>query len=220
MNFKDLCSTLAREGGVAGGAPISTVASPRGEVARLVSWIRSANADIHAEYSDWKFLWRSYSFDTEAGEPNYTLPDDWQYPDSDKVRVNGMACAQVIQYELWDGIEDSATDQPYMLILMPDQTLKLYPTPDKAYTITLPYYRTPQQLAVDSDVPLIPEQFHDVIWLRALMKYAFYEAAGEVLERVQAEYPVRMRALESHQLPNRDRYQMAQDPDPIVVRPE
>ena len=221
MNFKDLVSTLAREAGVSGGGSISTVSSPTGETARLVGWIRQAHVDIQKEWFDWKFLWQSFGIVTEAGKADYNAPLEWNWWDKDKAFLDGNPMRRaIVEYELWDGYDNEASGKPSRIILMPDGSLKMLPTPDGVYNLSIPYYRKPQVLVNDTDIPLIPEQFHDVIWMRALMDYAFYEAAPEVLERVQAQYPARFGALESHQLPNRDRHHLAQDADPLVVRPE
>lgn len=221
MNFKELVSTLAREGGVSGGGSISTVASPTGETARLVGWIRQANIDICKLWFDWKFLWQDFGIATEAGKADYAAPLEWHWWDRDKAYLDGQPMKQaVIEYELWDGYSDQSTGKPNRIILMPDGGLKLLPTPDGIYNLSMPFYKKPQVLANDTDIPIIPEQFHDVIWMRALLKYAYYEAAPEVLERVGTEYPDLLGQLESHQLPNRYRNQLAQDDDPIVVRPE
>ncbi len=220
MTFKSLCNDLTREAGISGGATIATVASPTGETARVVNWIRRADLDIQGLYFDWKFLWRSHSLTTQAGTATYTGPEDAHYWDRDKTVVAGNKGIEIVEYELWEGFDDGATGQPWLIILMPDGGLKLYPTPDDAYTVEIPYYRTPVAMVEDTDSSVIPEPFQDLIWMRAILKYAFYEAAPEVMERVRTEYPERLRALESHQLPGRHRYMLAQDPGPLVVIPE
>lgn len=220
MNFKDLCNTLAREVGIGGGTGLATVVNQTGELARVVGWTQQAYADVQGMYFDWKFLWTDYALDTEADQAVYASPDTWQFWDEDKARIDGVPGLTFTEYELWDGYDEGATGKPYLVIRYPDGTIHLYPAPDRVYTLSLPYYRSPHTLAADTDVPLIPAQFHDVIWKRALVKYGFYEAAPEVIQRVEAELPARISALETHQLPGRYRYGLAQDPQPLVVVPE
>lgn len=220
MNFKELTSALAREAGVSGGGTISTVSSPTGETARLVNWIRQANMDIQRRYFDWKFLWQPFSLTTEAGKSTYDAPLEWHWWDRDKIQIDGEPFGGLEEYELWNGLERTDQGAPNQVIIMPDGSLKILPVPDKAYTLSMPYYRKPQKLAVDTDIPLIPEEFHDLIWMWALVKYAHYEAAPEVIERVQTEYPAMLQSLESHQLPNRYRYALSQDANPLTVVPE
>lgn len=221
MNFKDLVSTLAREAGVSGGGSISTVDAAAGETARLVGWVRQAHVDIQRLWFDWKFLWQDFGLVTEAGKADYNAPLEWHWWDRDKAAIEGRSLrGSLVEYELWDGQTDDEPGTPSRVVIMPDGGLKLLPTPDGVYNLSLPFYRKPQVLTRDNDIPILPEAFHDAIWMRALLKYAFYESAPEVLQRVQAEYTDLIEALESHQLPNRHRYQLAQDADPIVVVPE
>lgn len=48
--------------------------------------------------------------------------------------------------------------------------IKLYPTPDQVYTITLRYLKTPTELSADADVPQIPEEFQEILVLGALKR--------------------------------------------------
>lgn len=221
MNFKELVSTLAREAGVSGGGAISSVASPTGETARLVGWVKLAYADIQRLWLDWRFLWTDYGINTEAGTADYPAPLEWHWWDRDKAQLDGTPMAGAfIDYELWDGYSgEQDEDKPNRIVLMPDGSLKLIPTPDDVYSLSVPYYRRPHTLALDTDIPILPEAFHDLIWMRALLKYAYYESAPEVLERVGTEYPELLAQLERHQLPNHYRHGLAQDADPITVRP-
>lgn len=219
MNFKQLCQTLGREAGVSGAANLPTTDDQTGEVGRVVEWIRSAYTDLQSLFSDWRFLWASTTLTAVAGQSEYDGPADLGILDRDKVRLDGRPI-QVIDYELWDFVGTPHEAQPYQVVLMPNKKLRLHPTPDKAYTLTLDYYKAHQTLSADTDVPILPEQFHDLIWMQALLKYAYYESAPEVAERVSREMPRRLAAMESSELPGRRRYQLGQDPNPLVVVPE
>lgn len=66
------------------------------------------------------------------------------------------------------------------------QTIKLFPAPDKAYTLTLRYYKKPTLLSADSDVPSVPSQFQELLVVgaayRVLQVKDQYDQAG-ILER-------------------------------------
>lgn len=220
MNYKALCSALTREVGIGGGREVLTVNGQSGEIARVVNWIAQANVDLQSLYFDWKFLWKAHTFNTVPGTAIQDKPSNYHHYDRDKAQIGNVRHVEVVEYESWEGYDDGATGQPHTIVILPDGNVQLYPKPDKAYTVTLPYYRTPQILASDNDIPLIPETYHDLIWMRAVIKYGYYEAAPEMLQRVQAEYPQRLAALEANQLPGRHRYGLAQDPDPLVVVPQ
>jgi hypothetical protein len=43
------------------------------------------------------------------------------------------------------------------------QTIRLFPVPAGAYTLTLKYYKKPTELSADADVPEIPSQFGELL---------------------------------------------------------
>jgi hypothetical protein len=55
-----------------------------------------------------------------------------------------------------------------------------WPTPDAAYTVRGVYRRAPQRLVADGDVPEMPEEFHDLIWLGALGKLTLFDEAAAI----------------------------------------
>jgi len=65
--------------------------------------------------------------------------------------------------------------------------IRLYPRPDRVYTIALDYYTTPPDLVNDVDVPLFDSTFHDVLVWGALSDMAFRErdfAAYQMADRM------------------------------------
>lgn len=44
-----------------------------------------------------------------------------------------------------------------------DETIKVYPVPNEAYTLNLRYYKKPTELSSDSDVPEIPSEFQEIL---------------------------------------------------------
>lgn len=218
MNFLTLCRTAAREGGVSGALSIPSVDGQTGSNARIVGWVQSAYGDIQRQYTDWKFLWAQGSITTVPGQSDYALPADLGQIDRQRVH-RGDVSLTVDEHELINPLP-TASGTPHRAILLPNGKLRLHPTPNAAETVTFDYYRKPHELTTGTDEPLFPPEFHDTVWMRALVKYGFYESAPEVIERVSAELGELMKALETSQLPNRYRYGLAQDDKPIVVVPE
>lgn len=67
-------------------------------------------------------------------------------------------------------------------------TINLFPTPDRAYAITLRYYKTPTELVNTTDVPEIPSEWQELLVLGALWRCHQlndnYDMAGIVQGRV------------------------------------
>lgn len=78
-------------------------------------------------------------------------------------------------------------------------TIRVYPAPDQAYTVTLRYYKRPAELDDDADVPDIPQEFRELLVVGAAsrvmqVKDNFDKAAiydnkyTELLQKMTARY--------------------------------
>jgi hypothetical protein len=79
------------------------------------------------------------------------------------------------------------------------QTIKVFPKPNQAYTVTLRYYKRPTLLSADSDVPSVPSEFEEILVLgaayRVLQVKDNYDQAGilqnkydELLQKLVMRY--------------------------------
>lgn len=222
--FLELCQDLARECGMPATMP-STTTGQTGEALRFVEWIQRANLDIQGMYSNWKFLWTEHSFSTVSGTRDYTssapsgqtTPSDLGEWDRKRFYI-GTDPLTCYEYEEWD-VEQTASGKPWAVIVMPNNDLRLYPNPDAVYSITADYYKTPQSLSGNSDTGTIPAKFHDLIVYFAITKYAYFEAAREVLEYANAELGKRWPALTASQLPGQH-MQHNSSTSNLVITPE
>jgi hypothetical protein len=72
---------------------------------------------------------------------------DAMYPDADDTTVNP---ANIPSY--WYAYEN---------------TIKVFPVPSDAFTVTLNYYKKPVELTADGDIPLVPSEFQELLVLGA-----------------------------------------------------
>jgi hypothetical protein len=203
MNFLALCQNLALRGGMGGGAGPTSVAGQVGENARIVEWVKRAWLDIQSEHVDWRFLWAQHTGTIYAGDTEVVAPDDWAYWDTGHLVVGDQRITTIQPYEEYIPTDGGGQGHPASFVQMPNGNLKLIPVSDAEYTYTLDYYTVPQELVNNNDAPLCPAQFHDVIVLWALQKYAHFESAPEVISNVSAELGARLTALRASQLPHR-----------------
>lgn len=79
------------------------------------------------------------------------------------------------------------------------QTIKVFPEPNLAYTVTLRYYKRPTLLASDSDIPSLPSEFEEMLVVgaayRVLQVKDNYDQAGilenkyrELLDKLVMKY--------------------------------
>lgn len=65
-----------------------------------------------------------------------------------------------------DGLNPDADDQPRGIpeaAYKYGTTIRVFPAPDLAYTVTLRYYKKPTLLSADADVPSLPSEFEEIL---------------------------------------------------------
>lgn len=218
MNLLALTNQLRVECGVSGPS-LSTVQNQTSttENSRLTAWVKQAWIDIQTSKEDWLFLRENFQFNTTALTWSYSstaagLSDfgNWKR-DSFRCSTVGQNYAdeQLLNYMDWTtyrnlyqyGNMRSTYARPVVVSIQPSKDLAFGSIPDAAYTIVGEYYTQPVGLSADTDSPAIPDRFHMMIVYRAMMYYAGYESAPEVLERGTSEYARLYSRLEIDQLP-------------------
>lgn len=68
------------------------------------------------------------------------------------------------------------------------ETIKLFPVPNKAYTLTLRYYKKPTLLSADASVPDIPSQFQELLVLGAAYRVQQVKDNYDIAAILQNKY--------------------------------
>ena len=223
MTFLELCQRVASRAGIATNAP-TTVEGQTGILGKLVTWVVEADTYIQTMYHDWKFLFKEGSQPVTTGSAEVLKPTDYAHADittfvlddgTDKVELQYMEYRDFKQL-----IKLSTTEgTPTCITLKPNGNFQLYPTPEIDYTLTFDYYRTPVELSANSDESLIPERFHRLIVLQAVIYYAEDQEADNLTNYVVPQYDELMSRLRSDQLPGSDMHWTAQN-EVLQVIPE
>lgn len=202
MNLLALVKELWRESGTGGKEPV-TVIGQSGESERLVQWIRQADLEIQQRHSDWNYLWAQGTMDTVASQHVYSAPVSASIFDERSFIVDGEAPLDVVPYlEVRGQVRPSGTGQPSRVVLLPNGSFRFDPTPDAVYTITFDYWSVPTRMVVaDTSESVIPAEFRQAIVGKALMHYAEYENAPEIMQKGQRMYADWFPALEAKELP-------------------
>lgn len=214
MNYLELCRELISECGYSGN--ITTVASQSGQLGRIVRWIRNADIELQRESNYWSFMDRDFDFQTTAGKREYTLADltalgvtnvgTW---DRDRMLVTDAygrssklhwSDARLFHHRY--AAASIANRRPMFFSVLAEGGLALGPTPDAVYTISGWYRLNPVALAADSDVPLVPEPFHDAIVWKALSMYGLHEEAEIFIVRGEGKYREALHKMKLRYLPD------------------
>ena len=210
MNFLELCQRLRTESGKSGTGAVSE---------KLQDWIKSAYQDIQSMYANWRFLQSSFSFDTTASKQNYTPTDvglsdfaSWQLNRPNSMTIypkTNSSNEMYLNYIPWDiyrenyliGACRTSTGIPWLITTQPDKSLTLWPIPDDVYTVNGEYFKVPDVMSADTDVPIFPVRFHMAIVWRALIFYGANEGAIDLYSHGQNEFNSILRELQKDQLP-------------------
>lgn len=206
MNYLALVQALWRESGAGAHKP-STVEDQAGESERLVYWIRQADEFVQELHADWNFLWGQETFTTTSGQSVYTPGVSVSLFDRDAWFVEGEPAPCIEYIDIKDQVRDDTSGQPYQVVLLPDGTIRLDGDPDDAYSVQYDYWAPVQTMQISSTAEsVIPVEYRQVIVGKALMLYAEYENAPEILQKGATMYQHWLMRLESKQLPGKRYY--------------
>jgi hypothetical protein len=197
----ELCNGVIREAGISG--EITSVLSQQGEKKRVVEWVKRACTLVEGKWFNWNYLHEFHTFDTVASVRDYPAPVGHGFWDTSTIRIpaNGTNLAY-LRYDKKKLDPAAATlGEPYAITVLPNQTLRLFSTPDAVYGMSIEYWRSPTVLTNNSDEPSIPLQFRDIIVYKALEFYAKYESADEILLQARDDFNMRMKQLEAREMP-------------------
>ena len=209
MTYLELCQTVRQEVGISGTGP-STVLNQEGQLKVIVDFVAEADYQIQSLWHDWNFLWAQYSSTLSIGtrSPATGKPTDFSnwdmrsffldYTTDDSINLSPLT------YVDWrsnfrQGVATNSS--PTYFVIQPDDNVIVEPPPDKSYTITADYWKTPTRFSANADQSAIPTQYHRIIVSRAKTMWAEREEAPEILLASVAEYQDLLDKLESQSLP-------------------
>lgn len=244
-SFLTLVQDLFREVGAAGAPPATTV-NQTGEALRLVNYIHDAELDIQNLWVDWKFMRKTLTcytgagnntgiFTTQGGSVSAFPLDlaEWDFKTFFVLPVGSTQLQPLPSFE-WQQVRREVFDitdqtQPWRVIVMPDNTLRFDNVPDQSYQVQIEYRAVPYDLKVDADVSVIPARFANRIiveWAR--LKYGMFENAAEQETAARSQIygiendagvmsmPGLLAQLENDQLPNAKNSRLQQGNNIVV----
>lgn len=209
--FLTIAQDVRQEAGLAGTGP-AAVTNQVGMDKKLVTWVKNAWIDIQETHQTWRFLWKSDGvLTTTSGVRTYdpvSLGFNVRTISKESIRayLGTVANEMWLQYMEYAEFRNKylrgviVLGRPICYTWTPDNRIVMYPTPNDAYTVSFEYYRTPQVLADNGDVPICPEWLHDAIKYRALMYYAAHDENNVLYQEAAAEFARWRTRMEDDQL--------------------
>lgn len=212
--YLQICKDVRAQAGIAGDGP-SDVTGQTGIEADVVRWVTEAYNDIQTLHENWNFLWTEESFLLPVGNSSYPVlstfglrqvsADSWRAADATTVKYRLYPLSWVAWKNSYMSMKDK-DERPTTVIEQPNGTFKFYPTPLVDTTITFEGFKVPDVMTTSTDVPIFPAQYHELIQLKALMKYTEYYSAPELLNTVVPAYDELLSKMQFSELPKNNIY--------------
>jgi hypothetical protein len=213
--FLELCRSVRLLSGMQGTGP-ADVSTVIGVEAQIVRYVRDAYIDIQNLRDSFPFLEDSKSFITSISVDTYTAPTIFitAVPDLKKYQDNSFfVTVDGIKYPLIKMdrnemelryLNDTSVGPPsHYCIIEKDNSIQIKPIPDKNYSISFRYWKNPEILSTENQVPILPLSFHQLIVYKALEKLSIYLSAPEVYREYALETTKMLGQLMRHNLPKK-----------------
>ena len=182
LNFLALVQRAYRESGFTGAGPVS-VLNQSGRSGDMVDWVREAHEEIQTSRPDWIFDWAQGAFNLVAGQDTYDPVSSFSITGGVREFVRAGAYAYpaaaginarlFLEYVEWERFRQLTVPvvggTPVAFCLRPDGKLQYYPRPAAATVAVHEYFRAPQLLVANSDIPRMPAWSHMAIVWKAVM---------------------------------------------------
>jgi len=227
VNYLQLCIRVREEADISGSGP-TTTASQTGQLKSIVNWVQQAWIDIQNKRPNWLFMNKEFTFDTIIDQRDYVAGDfsiiDLKLWDLESFLLFDKSIGETdekkliyLTYSYWRNVYRAQmnirpANRTQYITMLPNNTIRMEPKPDKIYTISGEYKRSTQFLTADADVPTgLPDDFHMIIVWQALKNYASSGNSPEVLDQAETNFDILLNRLEQEQLPT-----MSEDREPLA----
>jgi hypothetical protein len=196
---------------------------------KIVHWVSDAWYMIQTGRNDWSFLFADVATVLVPGQRAYAPAamgiadlDHWVTDRTDYLPWTvedvpqgfGPQALRQIPYDTYRQRYDRGTPQlqaPTEYAIGRDGAFHVGSAPDRAYALRGEYRRLPQRLALNGDVPIAPQQFHDAIAWRALILLGEHDEAPVLIATARAKFQPLFNALVQRctppvEIPGGDRY--------------
>jgi hypothetical protein len=218
--FLELAQATKVESGLTGGGP-TTVVNASDDDRRFFNWVAWAWRDLELLHESWEWRRGMASALTTIGVVSPTAPVNgfgltdwasWMTP-TNKYKPTAYRVSDGIGNEMALTYLDYDSFRAKFLVgaqtpgglqywsIAPSGDFLVGPFPDSQHFVRSDYIKDHVPLTVDTQPPLMPARFHQLLVWLALKQYGGYDAASEIYQRATENASGFMSALSQAQLP-------------------
>lgn len=200
--FLDCCKKVHELSGLSGSPP-GAVTGQTGVNAKIVSFVVDAWITIQTMVGiRWRFMRKSFDVDLPTGSREFDLTaapfdlTDFSSFDIDslKLRTTGQADYGLVKWYQYLAFRErfqlsmATSGRPNSVCNPRQQSVLFNRTPDVLLSFSGDYFRTPQYLEANTDVPLCPLEHRMVIVHEALRKLALDRGTNDIYQEAVLSY--------------------------------
>jgi hypothetical protein len=179
MTFIQLCQRLVIETGIADSGP-SSVINATGDMKRVVNWINDAWLQIQSMHRDWSWRWVEGDILALSDTKSLALP-------------GAVECVFKLSYQ---GRELHKTEREFLsnsnevtqYAIRPDGVILFNAEIKSGDLVQYEGCRAADLMQLDESEPWMPTKYHMIIVWKALMDYAIFDEAGELVQKAKMHY--------------------------------
>jgi len=189
MTYLEICKKVDVLFGSQG--VFTSVTTTNGFQALIVQFVQNAWDNIQASRRHWDFYHTTVNFSTVIDQIDYTLAEvfgigvdnpveNWI---TDRFIRANFSTLDYVPYDNWIVEDHTNAREPIYFTNHPNletEGFLSFDKPDDVYTYTLHYFRKPQQLANNTDIPICPPEHHDAIVFQALTDLAAHFGNNDI----------------------------------------
>ncbi|RKZ07305.1 hypothetical protein DRQ25_11875 [Candidatus Fermentibacteria bacterium] len=206
MTFLEICIEVYGALGLQGTFNNVNASNDTRVIAQSVkeAWVNIQNYRLN-----WKFLQDEVILNLDPSRTNYDLEFIFLSTDNnfghwdEKNFIYDYKTLREVSYNRWKRTEVTATGEPNDFTIKPNDNSVIFTPLDNTYEVSLAYFKQPQILIDNNDVPILPQAYHTLIMYRGLVNAAVFFSSSEMFQFASIRADEMMGQLMREQLPHK-----------------
>jgi len=177
MNLLDIMKLTNTCCGLQGD--IDTVDNLKDMQTDLLRFVQQANNNIQLQADDWKFMKGTIQI---ALTPALNTHEDDTVAKWDRV-LNGSTDLRFVDYDKYLISDWTVPGPPHQYTIVPETNQLIINALDNNYTFTIRYTKVPNNLVLNTDKPLFPARFHNLVAYTAATSFGSWLGSSEIEDK-------------------------------------